>query len=59
MRVKFQVAGGRDFLALVQRINDFRNTYIAHQEQELTDRKKAEQELIVWIKGLRTLTEAE
>ena len=58
VREKFQVAGGRDFLTLLQRINDFRNTYIAHQEQELTDRKKAEQELIVWIKGLRTLTEA-
>ena len=58
VRVKFQVAGGRDFLALVQRINDFRNTYVAHQEQELTDRKKAEQELIAWIQGLRALTEA-
>jgi type III restriction enzyme len=58
VKKEFQVAGGRDLLALVQRINDFRNTYVAHQEQELIDRQKAEQELIVWTKGLRALTEA-
>jgi type III restriction enzyme len=34
-QLRFQ--GGRKLLETVTRINDFRNIYIAHQEQELTD----------------------
>jgi type III restriction enzyme len=49
-QLRFQ--GGRKFLETVTRINDFRNTYIAHQEKELTDRTLAEQELKIWIEAL-------
>jgi type III restriction enzyme len=52
------VAGGRDLLAAVTKINDFRNTYVAHQEQELTDSKKAENALMQWISGLRAMVQA-
>ncbi|MBM4301884.1 MAG: hypothetical protein FJ121_10240 [Deltaproteobacteria bacterium] len=37
-------------------INDFRNTYVAHQEKELTDAGLAEKELRSWINGLKTLS---
>jgi type III restriction enzyme len=52
-QLRFQ--GGRKFLETVTRINDFRNTYIAHQEKELTDRTFAEQELKIWIEALHTI----
>ena len=59
VKKKFQVKGGRDLLALVERINDFRNTWVAHQERDLNDVKKAGQELKVWIEGLKTISETE
>jgi type III restriction enzyme len=52
-QLRFQ--GGRKFLETVTRINDFRNTYIAHQEKELTDRTLAEQELKIWIEALHMI----
>ena len=58
VKEKFRVAGGRDLLATVTRIYDFRNTRVAHQEKEITDPKEAQQHLVGWIKGLKTLTEA-
>lgn len=58
VKTKFKVAGGRDFLATLVRIYDFRNTRIAHQEKEITDPKEAHQHLVGWIKGLKALTEA-
>jgi hypothetical protein len=42
--------GGREMLAAVSRIYDFRNTRVAHQEKEITDPKEAQQHLIGWIK---------
>ena len=38
-------------------INNFRNTYVAHQEQELTDANLAEKNLKQWILGLRRISE--
>lgn len=58
VKLRFKVAGGRDLLATVTRLNDFRNTYVAHQEQELTDPKKAEESLKQWIAGLKAMSEA-
>ncbi len=58
IKAKFQVKGGRDLLGTVTEINDFRNTYVAHQEKELTDAKLAEKHLHKWIQGLRTITTA-
>ena len=58
VKAKFKVAGGREMLATVTRIYDFRNTRVAHQEKEITDPKEAQQHLVGWIKGLKALTEA-
>ncbi|HEX3036169.1 MAG TPA: restriction endonuclease subunit R, partial [Thermodesulfobacteriota bacterium] len=52
VRSEFKVAGARDLLARVNAINDFRNTYIAHHEKELTDMYLARLELRRWIEGL-------
>ncbi|MBI4384967.1 MAG: DEAD/DEAH box helicase family protein [Nitrospinae bacterium] len=59
VRKRFQVKGGRDILALVERINEFRNTYIAHQEKELKEGEIAGKEMKVWIEGLKIISEAE
>lgn len=45
IKFKFKVSGGRALLATVTEINDFRNTYVAHLEQDLTDVKTTEQHL--------------
>ncbi|MBF0564530.1 MAG: hypothetical protein HQK89_04750 [Nitrospirae bacterium] len=37
---------------VVNEINAFRNTYIAHVEKELTDVEKAKKGLISWVVGL-------
>ncbi len=59
VRAKFKVAGGRALLSTVSEINDFRNKYVAHQEEELTDRKLTETQLKGWIEALKTLTTTE
>ena len=58
VKAKFKVAGGRDMLATIIRIYDFRNTRVAHQEKDITDPKEAQQNLVGWITGLKALTEA-
>ena len=58
IRNKFKVAGGRDLLAIVTEINDFRNTYVAHQVNELVDPKLAKKQLQKWINGLHTINSA-
>lgn len=55
LQTQLRFQGGRKFLETVARINDFRNTYIAHQEQELTDKNLAEQELKIWIEALHMI----
>lgn len=55
MRKEFKVKGARDLLARVTEINDFRNTYIAHHEKELTNKNLAELELKKWIEGLSVI----
>ncbi|MCU0570830.1 MAG: DEAD/DEAH box helicase family protein [Oculatellaceae cyanobacterium Prado106] len=55
LKARFQFQGARKLLEAITRINDFRNTYIAHQERELTDRALAEQELKLWIKALQVI----
>jgi len=56
VRTAFKQKGGRDFLALVESINDFRNTCVAHQERELTDPKEAKRQLLSWFNALVTIT---
>jgi len=41
---------------LIQRIYDFRNTYIAHQKAELTDPAAAEEALRAWVDALSAAT---
>ena len=55
VREKFKITGARDLLAQVTAVNDFRNTYVAHHEKELTDRALAQSELKRWIKNLATI----
>ncbi len=54
----FRISGGRELLSLVEDINEFRNTYIAHQEKELNDEKMAKKELRKWIEGLKIISES-
>ncbi|MEN8443862.1 MAG: DEAD/DEAH box helicase family protein [Cyanobacteria bacterium J06555_13] len=56
LRTQFRVQGVRNLLETITNINDFRNTYIAHQEKELTDKNLAEQELKSWIEALQTIS---
>jgi len=45
-------SGGRKLLDVIGKINDFRNTRIAHQEQPLTDHDESLAALKGWIEGL-------
>ena len=58
VKAKFKVAGGRDMLAKMTAIYDFRNTRVAHQEKDIMDPKEAERHLIGWIQGLKILMDA-
>jgi type III restriction enzyme len=49
----FKTKGALDLLTVVANINDFRNTYVAHQEKELTDVNLARDQLGKWIAGLK------
>jgi type III restriction enzyme len=51
----FRVQGGRDLLYLVTEVNDFRNTYIAHEGQPLVDAALAETNLRKWVDALARL----
>lgn len=55
----FKVAGGRAMLAMATEVNDFRNTYVAHQEKELTDAKLAKRQLSAWVEALKAFTTAD
>lgn len=55
LKSEFRFTGGRDVLASVNSMNEFRNTRVAHQEQPLTDGKEARKSLVGWIDGLRQL----
>lgn len=55
IKSEFRFTGGRDLFDNVVYMNDFRNTYVAHQEKVLTDAKRARIALIRWIEGLASL----
>jgi type III restriction enzyme len=56
LHTQLWIQDGHKLLETIKRINKFRNTYIAHQEKELTDRNMAKQELNVWIEALQQLS---
>jgi type III restriction enzyme len=55
VKTEFKVQGGRDLLSQVKKVNDFRNTCIAHQEKSLVDSRVASENLKGWIAGLELL----
>lgn len=57
VRTRFKVQGARAVLDKVQQVYDFRNTYIAHQEKELTDEKVAEKSLRTWTECIKLLSD--
>jgi type III restriction enzyme len=61
VKTKFKVKGAMDLLTIVVKINDFRNTRVVHKEKDLplTDVSLTKSQLLVWIKGLKTISETE
>ena len=49
VRKAFRIDGARKLHEQIQQVYDFRNTYIAHQNQELKDADLAKRNLIAWI----------
>jgi len=54
----FKMQGAKELLTEVEAVNDFRNTYVAHHEKQLTDNGLAEAELKRWISALAKLHRA-
>lgn len=57
VRERFSDLADTDLGELLGGVYDFRNTYVAHSEDELDDRDKAEEALRRWIHALERLTE--
>ncbi len=59
VKAKFKVKGATDLLTVVTKINDFRNTRVVHKEKDLplTDVNLTKSQLLMWIKGLKTISE--
>ena len=53
----FNLPNGDSLLSCITAINDFRNTYVAHQDQELRDINLARMELRRWIDGISRMVE--
>lgn len=58
VRKRFAPLKGTQLAARLNEIKEFRNTYIAHQERELTDAGKARKEMKRWIEGLQQIFRA-
>ena len=52
MKEHFSSFGKSELYKVIDEIKEFRNTYVAHQEQELKDKEKARAALKKWIAGL-------
>jgi type III restriction enzyme len=48
----------KDFVKQIEKINGFRNTYVAHQEQSLEDVEQARAALKEWTEGLYDIWKA-
>lgn len=55
VRESFRLPGSRKLLDRLSAVNDFRNTYVAHHEKELTERTLAERNLKHWVETLGLL----
>jgi type III restriction enzyme len=52
IRKHFRDLSGSPLRDLVQRVYEFRNTYIAHQKAELTDPATTKDALRIWIEAM-------
>ena len=55
IRDSFRFPGSQQILQHISEVNDFRNKYIAHIDEELTDRALAESNLKHWVQTLGLL----
>jgi type III restriction enzyme len=55
VREEFSIPGGANLLERITAVNEFRNTYVAHHEKVLNDKKEARDMLIYWIETLALL----
>ena len=55
VRDAFRLPGSRKLLERMAAVNEFRNTYIAHHEKDLTDKMMAETNLKHWVETLTLL----
>ncbi len=55
VRTGFKIPGAPKLLERISKVNEFRNTYIAHHEEELTDTALAEANLKYWVETLGLL----
>jgi type III restriction enzyme len=59
MKTGLRFTGARDLLDRVCRMNDFRNSYVAHQEKPLTDPQKTKKAVSEWIEAIDNLWKAQ
>jgi len=55
VKEEFQIPGIRSLMDAVQKVNDFRNTCVAHQEKPLTSPSEARAALVQWVQTLISL----
>lgn len=55
VREKFDFPGSGKLLERITSVNDFRNTYVAHTNKELSDKDEAEENLKFWVETLTLL----
>lgn len=55
VRDAFKIPGAGKLLERISAVNEFRNTYIAHHEKDLTDKALAEEHLKGWVETLALL----
>ena len=56
--IRSRFGGGRNqgLLSLAKQVNAFRNNYVAHQKEQITDANRAKEELKAWINALLTFS---
>ena len=52
IRDSFRLSGSRKLLDRLTAVNDFRNTYVAHHEKDLSDKALAQRNLKHWVETL-------
>jgi type III restriction enzyme len=55
MKSSLRFSGGRELLDQVSRLNGFRNTCVAHQQNPLIDASTAKKALVDWIDAMGKL----